>query len=69
MRLFLEELWKPVRSSAEGERRWPEIAEAIEALKPVSSQTVMALFNQTMTAEIEGAFARELERMARRGKR
>ncbi len=69
VRLFLEELWKPVRSSPDGERRWPEIAEAIEALKPVSSQTVMALFNQTMTAEIEGAFARELERMARRGKR
>ncbi|HEV2999724.1 MAG TPA: MerR family transcriptional regulator [Solirubrobacteraceae bacterium] len=69
VRLFLEELWKPVRSSPDGERRWPEIAEAIDALKPVSSQTVLALFNQTMTAEIEAAFARELERMARRGKR
>ncbi len=66
VRLFLEELWKPVRSSPDGERRWPEIAEAIEALKPVSSQTVTALFNQTMTAEIESAFARELEKMAKR---
>jgi DNA-binding transcriptional MerR regulator len=69
VRLFLEELWKPVRNSTEGERRWPEIAEAIEALKPVSTQVVMALFNQTMTVEIEAAFARELEKMTKRGKR
>ncbi len=69
VRLFLEELWKPVRSSPDGERRWPEIAEAIEALKPISSQVVLALFNQTMTAEIEAAFARELEKMSKRGKR
>ena len=72
VRLFLEELWKPVRDAGDGEKRWPEVVEAIEALKPISSQTVSALFNQTMTAEIEAAFARELERMARgkgKGKR
>jgi DNA-binding transcriptional MerR regulator len=70
VRLFLEELWKPIRNAGDGERRWPEVVEAIEALKPVSSQTVLALFNQTMTAEIESAFARELEKMSRgKGKR
>ncbi len=72
VRLFLEELWKPIRDAGDGENRWPEVVDAIEALKPVSSQTVLALFNQTMTAEIEAAFARELERMSRgkgRGKR
>ncbi len=72
VRLFLEELWKPIRNAGDGETRWPEVVEAIEALKPVSSRTVLALFNQTMTAEIEAAFARELERMSRgkgKGKR
>jgi DNA-binding transcriptional MerR regulator len=72
VRLFLEELWKPVRDGGDGEQRWSEVVEAIEALKPVSSQTVLALFNQTMTAEIEAAFARELEKMSRgkgKGKR
>ena len=69
VRLFLEELWKPVRDSGDAEGRWSEVVDAIEALKPVSSQTVLALFNQTMTAEIESAFARELERMSKgRGK-
>ncbi|HEX8207090.1 MAG TPA: MerR family transcriptional regulator [Solirubrobacteraceae bacterium] len=72
VRLFLEELWKPIRDAGDGERKWAEVVDAIEALKPVSSRTVLALFNQTMTAEIESAFARELERMSRgkgKGKR
>ena len=70
VRLFLEELWKPVRSVPGGEARWPEIAEAIEALRPAASETVLALFKQTLAAEIEAAFARELERQSRgKGKR
>ena len=70
VRLFLEELWKPIRDAGDGEKRWSEVVEAIEALKPISSKTVLAVFNQTMTSEIERAFARELERMSRgKGKR
>jgi hypothetical protein len=70
VRLFLEELWKPVRSAPDGEKRWPEVAEAIEALRPVASETVTALFKQTLASEIEAAFARELERQSRgKGKR
>ena len=70
VRLFLEELWKPVRSVPGGETRWPEIAEAIEALRPAASETVLALFKQTLATEIEAAFARELERQSRgKGKR
>jgi DNA-binding transcriptional MerR regulator len=65
VRLFLEELWKPVRAAPDGEKRWPEVAEAIEALRPAASETVMALFGQTLAAEIEQAFARELERQSR----
>ena len=65
VRLFLEELWKPVRSAPEEERRWPDVAEAIEALRPAASDTVTALFKQTLAAEIEEAFARELERQSK----
>ncbi|HEV2813861.1 MAG TPA: MerR family transcriptional regulator [Solirubrobacteraceae bacterium] len=70
VRLFLEELWKPVRSAPDGEKRWPEVAEAIEALRPVAAETVTALFRQSLADEIESAFARELERQSRgKGKR
>ena len=64
VRLFLEELWKPVRSSPDVEQRWPEVAESIEKLRPVASEAVLALFKQALAAEIEGAFARELEKLS-----
>ena len=70
VRLFLEELWKPVRNAPDGEKRWPEVAEAIERLRPAAAETVLALFRQTLAAEIEAAFARELERQSKgKGKR
>jgi len=65
VRLFLEELWKPLRAAPDLEERWPEVAESIEKLRPVASETVLALFKQTMSAEIEAAFGRELEKLSR----
>ena len=70
VRLFLEELWKPVRSAPDRESRWPEVVESIETLRPVALGTVESLFRQTLAAEVEAAFARELERLSRgKGKR
>jgi len=65
VRLFLEELWKPVRRAPDGPHRWPEVAEAIEALRPVASETVLAVFKQALATEIEDAFARELAKLSR----
>ena len=64
VRLFLEELWKPVRNAPDGEERWREVVESIETLRPVASETVLALFKQTLAAEIEAAFARELDKVS-----
>lgn len=69
VRLFLEELWKPVRRAPDGPHRWPEVAEAIEALRPVASEAVLALFKHTLSAEIEAAFARELAKLSRGGRK
>jgi DNA-binding transcriptional MerR regulator len=65
VRLFLEELWKPLRDAPDMEARWPEVAESIEKLRPVASETVLALFKQTMATEIEAAFGRELAKLSR----
>jgi DNA-binding transcriptional MerR regulator len=59
VRLFMDELLRR-------EQRWPEVVESIEQLRPVASETVLALFKQTMAVEIERAFAKELERQAKR---
>jgi DNA-binding transcriptional MerR regulator len=66
VRLFMDELWRPLRDDPDREQRWPEVADAIQQLRPVASETVLAVFRQTMAAEIERAFARELERQAKR---
>ncbi len=64
--LFLEEVWKPVEQSDEFEERWPEVVESIEHLRPLASEALLAVFQLTMTREIEDAFAKELERRAKR---
>ena len=66
VRLFLDELWKPIRDSDERDERWPEVVEALERLRPVASETVLALFRQSLGAEMHTAFERELERQAKR---
>ena len=66
VRLFLDELWKPVRDSDEREERWPEVVDAIERLRPVASDTVVALFRQSLGTEMQAAFERELARQAKR---
>jgi DNA-binding transcriptional MerR regulator len=66
VRLFLDELWKPIRDSEERDERWPEVVEALERLRPVASETVLSLFRQSLGAEMQSAFERELERQAKR---
>lgn len=66
VRLFLDELWKPVRDSDERDERWPEVVEALERLRPVASETVVSVFRQSLSAEMQSAFERELERQAKR---
>lgn len=65
-KLFLEDLWKPFAAAGYPEARWPEVVEAIERLRPMSSQAVLSVYQMTMTREVETAFGRELERISRR---
>jgi DNA-binding transcriptional MerR regulator len=52
--LFVEELWRP-------QRRPEDTVQAVEALRPVATATVHAHFQRAMAAEVERAFARELD--------
>ncbi len=60
--LFLEELWNPFAKEGRPEERWPEITEAIERLRPLASEALLATFKQTMAAEVEQAFGKALRR-------
>jgi DNA-binding transcriptional MerR regulator len=63
--LFLDELWKPFDQAGRPDERWPEITEAIERLRPIASEAVLAVFQQTMASEVEDAFGKVLEQKAR----
>jgi hypothetical protein len=66
VRLFLEELWKPFEEAGQPDERWPEITESIERLRPIASEALLAVFRQTMAAEVEDAFGKVLERQSKR---
>lgn len=65
--LFLDEIWKPFSDAGQPADRWPDIAEAIERLRSLASEVVLATFKQAMEAEVEKAFGKVLEDQAKRG--
>jgi DNA-binding transcriptional MerR regulator len=66
VRLFLDEVWRPFEQAGHPEERWGEVVEAIERLRPIASDALLAVFQQTMTREVEQAFGKALERRGRR---
>jgi DNA-binding transcriptional MerR regulator len=65
VRLFLEDVWEPFERDGFPEEQWPEILESIERLRPIASQAVLAVFQQTMSREVEAGFGKQIERGAR----
>jgi DNA-binding transcriptional MerR regulator len=66
--LFLDEVWKPFNDAGRPPGRWSEITEAIERLRPLASEVVLAMFKQTMEAEVERAFGKALEQQPKTGR-
>jgi DNA-binding transcriptional MerR regulator len=66
VRLFLKELWEPFEHAGQPEEHWDKMIEAIDALRPIASEALLALFKQRMTTEVERAFGRVLEQQAKR---
>jgi DNA-binding transcriptional MerR regulator len=61
VKLFLREVWKPFEQADMPPERWPEIEEAVERLRPIASEALMAIFRQRLSTQIEDAF-REITR-------
>jgi DNA-binding transcriptional MerR regulator len=60
--LFLEELWKPFDEAGRPDEGWPEMIAAVERLRPLAVDALMATFRLTLTEEVEKAFGEVLER-------
>jgi len=65
VKLFLERVWKPFDRAGQPETEWPAVLVAIEQLRPLASETLVAIFQQRMTQATEKAFGRELDRRAK----
>ena len=65
VKLFLERVWKPFDKAGQPETDWPTVLAALEQLRPLASETLVAIFQQRMTQAVETAFGRELDRRAK----
>jgi DNA-binding transcriptional MerR regulator len=64
--LFLQEVWKPFAQADMPSERWPEIEQAVERLRPIASEALIAIFQQRLGTEVEAAFVEITRRLAER---
>jgi DNA-binding transcriptional MerR regulator len=67
--LFVEEVWKPFQRDGSPDDQWPAIRDALERLRPLASDSMLALLQMAMEDEVEEAFGRELKRARREARR
>jgi len=61
--LFLDQVWDPFERAGRPPERWPEIRDAIERLRPLAAESLLAFFELAMTEEAERAFGPRLDRI------
>jgi len=66
VRLFLQEVWKPFQQADMPPERWPEIEEAVQRLRPIAAEALIAIFQQRLSTQIEGAFGEITRRLSER---
>ena len=65
-RLYLRELWEPFERAGQPDDQWEEIIDAVNSLRPLASEALLALFKQRMTGQLEDTFGKMVEHQARR---
>jgi DNA-binding transcriptional MerR regulator len=64
--LFVDVVWEPFERAGRPAERWPEVLEALERLRPLAAESLLAFFQMTMTEEVESTLGRELERIGKK---
>jgi DNA-binding transcriptional MerR regulator len=63
VRLFIDEVWKPFDRAGRPADRWSEVEEALERLRPLAAESLLAIFGLVMTERVEQAVGQQLERL------
>lgn len=64
--LYLKELWEPFEKAGQPDDQWQKLIDAIDSLRPLATEALLALFKQKMAAELEHTFGRMIEQQAKR---
>jgi DNA-binding transcriptional MerR regulator len=64
VKLFITEVWRPFARADMPADRWPEIEDAIERLRPTASEALASIFQQSLSAEIDGALGQITRRLS-----
>lgn len=68
VRLFVEDVWKPFAKAGRPDGQWEEIAEAMDRLRPIAAEALLAVFRQTLSDEVEATFT-DIARKLSQGRR
>lgn len=58
--LFVKEVWEPFDRAGRPEEDWPKVREALDRLRPLASEALVAMFQMTMGESTEKAGERTL---------
>jgi DNA-binding transcriptional MerR regulator len=64
--LFMKQVWKPFEEQGRPEHDLPAVRDALERLRPLASDSLLAMFQLVMTEAVEDRMGREVERIQRR---
>jgi len=64
--LFVKEIWEPFEKAGRPEQDWPKVREALERMRPLASDALLAMFQITMDDATERASERTLQEVAAR---
>src|SRR3954452_434829 len=59
--LFLKTVWEPFDKAGRPDEDWPKVREALERLRPLASEALLAMFQIAMTEATEKALGRALK--------
>jgi DNA-binding transcriptional MerR regulator len=65
VKLFLDRVWKPFDRAGQPDTDWPAVLAALDQLRPLATEVLVATFQPRMTQATETAFGRELDRRAK----
>jgi hypothetical protein len=64
--LFLEQVWRPFDEAGRPAERWPQVMDALERLRPLAAESLVAMFQLVMTEHVDQAVGAQLALQSRR---